>query len=70
VPTQGESAGSYDIVLSAPYRRDVVGRRTREEIASFATERDEPPDATVNSGAEIEDPARKLLRNRVGPACR
>ena len=68
MPPQDKPARSDDIVLPAGNRRDVVVGRTRIEIASFASQRDESPDTNVDAGSKIEDTASELPRRLVGTA--
>jgi hypothetical protein len=65
---QDERACGDDVVLSTRNRLDIVIRRTRVEVASFAAKRDKPPDKNVDACTEIENAAREFPRGLIGTA--
>jgi hypothetical protein len=68
MPAQDERACGDDVVLSTRNRLDIVIRRTRVEVASFAAKRDKPPDTNVDACTEIENAAREFPRGLIGTA--
>jgi hypothetical protein len=66
VPAHDKSAADRYVVLPTRNICKVVGWSTCVEVTRLASKGDPAPDVNVDTGAEIENPASKLSRGRIG----